>query len=156
MAEQVNQGGMTHDTPTPLTIEFDATPDVAGMSRVKVDGRFYGLPAEAVRRLSESQEKIERVERELRCPIGLDEHREFCSAGTCKPCLGEQMKFYRERATAAEAQVRDLREALRELLESETLMPTFDEGLEAQNAWADRRANARHAARAALAKEPTK
>lgn len=29
-------------------IEFDMKPDVVGMGRIIVDGRFYGLPAEAV------------------------------------------------------------------------------------------------------------
>lgn len=31
-----------------MKIEFDKTPDPTGLGRVIVDGKYYGLPAEAV------------------------------------------------------------------------------------------------------------
>ena len=40
-------------------IEFDSTPDPAGMGRIRVDGRYYGLPSSAVAQLA--AERAQRV-----------------------------------------------------------------------------------------------
>ena len=47
-------------------IAFVDAPDVAGMGRLIVNGRHYGLPAEAVKQIAAWKAKAERQENALR------------------------------------------------------------------------------------------
>lgn len=58
------------------------------------------------------QARADRAEAELRCPIGLDDARPICSAGSCKACIIDRLNHYHDRAEAAEAKLARLREAL--------------------------------------------
>jgi hypothetical protein len=54
----------------------------------------------------------EKVEARTECPIGLDDRRNLCSAGTCRPCLYDRVKSTKARAEKAEADAEKLAEAL--------------------------------------------
>lgn len=63
-----------------MQIEFDETPDVGGMGRVKFNGRFYGLPADAIRVIRTALERsdagrvrTEAVEEALRALVRLQD-----------------------------------------------------------------------------------
>jgi hypothetical protein len=50
----------------------------------------------------------EKVEARTECPIGLDDRRNLCSAGTCRPCLYDRVKSTKARAEKAEADAEKL------------------------------------------------
>jgi hypothetical protein len=54
----------------------------------------------------------EKVEARTECPIGLDDRRNLCSAGTCRPCLYDRVKSTKARAEKAEAEAAMLAAAL--------------------------------------------
>lgn len=48
-----------------MKIEFVTEPDETGKGRIVVDGKFYGLPVDAVRELMETRETLQAVHNEL-------------------------------------------------------------------------------------------
>ena len=53
--------------------------------------------------VSKFQARIQELEAELRCPIGLDKNPSLCSAGSCSKCIAERLKCANEQLSGVHA-----------------------------------------------------
>lgn len=69
-----------------MKIEFDTTPDETGKGRIVVDGRYFGLPVEAVAQFKLMQDTLERMTATEVCDCGCP--------WKCKPKLGKPLEYF--------------------------------------------------------------